>query len=403
MRHMLPFRIPTAARSWFAHTPLALSLCVVGFGVAPAPAEAQARALEEVVVTARKREESLQDTPIAITAFSGDQLREAGISNLADFNKTIPNMEVQAGNGNAGVANIYIRGVGQRNTEPNLDSGVGIYLDGVYISRADGALLDVNDLQSVQVLRGPQGTLFGKNTTGGALVFTTNRPGPEFESSVLVRGGNYKRRDAEAMINIPLIDDTLYTRLSMVAKKRDGYVHNLFDGQDYNDEDRLSAVWQLRWLPHDDVVVDFNTNYGKTAQQAHLQKCIEVPEAAATAWQDRTTNVYVRRANNNKSIIDFCRESQALDTYTVDSTGGQYNAENRGFSTTIDWAFADNISLKSVTGWRGTRAGQDDPLDAISIPLLTRRNYAHPFADVRDTDQYSQEFQLVGDAVEIRL
>ncbi|HUH36545.1 MAG TPA: hypothetical protein VL027_01245, partial [Spongiibacteraceae bacterium] len=104
MRHMLPFRIPTAARSWFAHTPLALSLCVVGFGVAPAPAEAQARALEEVVVTARKREESLQDTPIAITAFSGDQLREAGISNLADFNKTIPNMEVQAGNGNAGVA-----------------------------------------------------------------------------------------------------------------------------------------------------------------------------------------------------------------------------------------------------------------------------------------------------------
>src|SRR5690625_127042 len=114
------------------------------------PVLAQSGALEEIVVTARKRDESLQDTPVAITAFSGNRLQESGITNLADFNRIVPNVDVQAGSGNAGVANVYIRGVGQRNTEPNLDSGAGIYLDGAYVGRADGASSDehTSELQS---------------------------------------------------------------------------------------------------------------------------------------------------------------------------------------------------------------------------------------------------------------
>ena len=140
-------------------------------GEAPV-ALAQQGALEEVVVTARRREESLQETPVAVTALSADTLRDAGVRNLAQLNQIVPNIEVSSANGTAPLANIYIRGVGQRNTGPNIDSGVGIYIDEVYVGRPDGALLDIYDVQSVQVLRGPQGTLFGKNTTGGALVFT---------------------------------------------------------------------------------------------------------------------------------------------------------------------------------------------------------------------------------------
>ena len=166
-------------------TVLSALITAIGLAGETPLALAQDNVLEEVIVTARKREESLQETPVAVTALNADQLRDAGIRNLADLNQIAPNIEVSSANGTAPLANIYIRGVGQRNTGPNIDSGVGIYIDEVYIGRPDGALLDIYDIQSVQVLRGPQGTLFGKNTTGGALVFTTNRPSDEFEASLL--------------------------------------------------------------------------------------------------------------------------------------------------------------------------------------------------------------------------
>jgi iron complex outermembrane receptor protein len=233
---------PTAARSV-----LAAAIAAAFFPAAPQPVYAQENILEEVIVTARRREESLQETPVAVTALNATALREAGVRNLADLNQIAPNIEVQAGNGNAGMANIYIRGIGQRNTGPNLDSGVGIYIDDVYISRADGALLDINDVQSVQVLRGPQGTLFGKNTTGGALVFTSNRPTEEFEGSVEMRVGNYDRFDTSLVLNVPF-SDSFMSRLSVTTTERDGYIDNHFDGDEYIDEDRINAIGQLRWL-----------------------------------------------------------------------------------------------------------------------------------------------------------
>ena len=158
-------------------TVLSALITAIGLAGETPLALAQDNVLEEVIVTARKREESLQETPVAVTALSADQLREAGIRNLADLNQIAPNIEVSSANGTAPLANIYIRGVGQRNTGPNIDSGVGIYIDEVYIGRPDGALLDIYDIQSVQVLRGPQGTLFGKNTASGGVkrIFSSGR------------------------------------------------------------------------------------------------------------------------------------------------------------------------------------------------------------------------------------
>jgi iron complex outermembrane receptor protein len=202
----------------FRARPFLLALMPLGFAVPTVPASAADQfVLEEVIVTARKRQESLQETPVAVTALGAAALREAGVRNLSDLNQVAPNIEVQAGNGNAGgIANIYIRGIGQRNTGPNIDSGVGIYIDDVYLGRPDGGLLDINDISSVQVLRGPQGTLFGKNTTGGALVFTTNRPGEEFEGSIEARLGNYDRMDIAGVLNVPLTD-TVFTRFSVTT------------------------------------------------------------------------------------------------------------------------------------------------------------------------------------------
>lgn len=365
---------------------------------------AQQLVLEEIIVTARKRVESLQETPVAVTALSTQALREAGVRNLSDLNQIVPNIEVASGNGNAGIANIYIRGVGQRNSGANIDSGVGVYIDGIYIGRPDGALLDINDVQSVQVLRGPQGTLFGKNTTGGALVFTSNPPVDEFEALVGARVGNYDRRDADLMVNVP-ITDTLFTRLSGTHRSRDGYMENLYDGQDYNDEDRQSLIWQTRWLVSDDFTLDLNLNWAQTDQKARPQKCL--PVEGYDGWQEVLFNQLAITPSTGRELKDFCRDAAAAggdDPYKIISDiGGIYKVENRGAGLTAEWMLGENLSIKSITGWRYTEAEQNDELDSTGIPFLHRTNSVHPFSTPAKTDQYSQEFQLTGSAFDDRM
>ncbi len=384
--------------------PLVVALSLL----AGAATQAQELILEEVVVTARKRAESMQETPLAVTALDAESLREAGVRNLADLNNVAPNIEVQSANGNAPLANIYIRGVGQRNTGANIDSGVGIYIDDVYVSRPDGALLDINDIQSIQVLRGPQGTLFGKNTTGGALVFTTNRPVDEVEGSVGVRVGNYDRLDGEFVFNLPLTD-ILATRISGVAINRDGHIKNRFDGDDYMDEDRQSVIWQTRLSPSDSLALNLNLNYAKTEQLARPQKCLPVPEIRG--WQAELFNVLAIRPSTANSpggprdLDDFCQDAaDAGDERTVISDlGGRYESENKGVSLVVEWDISEDLSFKSVSGWRGTEAGQDDELDHTGIPFLHRTNFEHPYSDLSQSDQYSQEFQLIGSAFDDRM
>jgi iron complex outermembrane receptor protein len=358
--------------------------------------------LEEVVVTARKREESLQETPVAVTALGATALREAGVRSLADLNQVIPNIEVQSANGNAGVANIYIRGIGQRNTGPNIDSGVGIYIDDVYLGRPDGGLLDINDIQSVQVLRGPQGTLFGKNTTGGALVFTTNRPTEEFEGSIEVRAGNYSRLDVAGVLNVP-ISDTVLTRFSLNSISRDGYIDNHYDGDEYVDEDRWSAIGQIRWLASDNLTLDLNVNYSDTDQKARPQKCVPAPDVIG--WQAALFDGISVIPATGRTYDDFCQDAADLgDDYDILSDlGGGYEAETKGVSLTAEWELSDDMSLKSVTAWRYTDAAQDDELDHTAIPWLHRTQTVHPDSTNRETDQYTQEFQLTGSAFDERL
>jgi iron complex outermembrane receptor protein len=385
---------------------IALAVAAASLSLPAVPALAQERGfeLEEIVVTARKREENLQDTPIAVSAFSGENLARRGIVNVADFNQTIPGIDVQNGSGVAGVANIYIRGVGQRNTEPNLDSGVGIYLDGVYISRADGALMDMNDVRSVQVLRGPQGTLFGKNTTGGAMLIETNRPSEEFEGKLSVTAGDYSRRNAAAVLNVPLVEGTLFTRLSLLSVKRDGYTDNTTLGGEYNDEDRDSAIWQLRWLPTENLTADLNLNWSETDQEPRGLQCVPSSTNFGGGWSSILQNTVVKMTYDGKTLEDFCLESAATEKdKIVQDLGGAYTAETQGASMTLNWDINDALSLKSISAWRSTTAGQSDDLDPLSIPYQHRTNSDQPFARDRETEQWSQEFDLTGRAFDDRL
>jgi iron complex outermembrane receptor protein len=382
----------------------ALAVAVVSslFPATQVSAQEDGLVLEEVIVTARKRQESLQETPVAVTALSATALRDAGIRNLYDLNQIAPNIEVQSANGNAPLASIYIRGVGSRNSGTNYSSGVGIYIDNVYAGRPDGALLDINDIQSVQVLRGPQGTLFGKNTTGGALVFTTNRPQEEFEGSVELRVGNYGRFDSSTVLNVPL-SDSLLTRLSVTTTDRDGYIDNHYDGEEYMDEDRINAIAQVRWLASDSLTLDLNYNYADTDQKARPQKCKPVP--GAVGWQAVLFDTISVIPSTGRTYDDFCQDAADIgDQYDVISDlGGHYEAETNSVSLTAEWEIGDDYLVKSISAWRNTNAGQDDELDHTGIPWLHRTMFVHPDTNNRDADQYSQELEFSGSAFDDRL
>ena len=376
-----------------------------------APVQAQ-MVLEEVVVTARKREESLQETPIAVSALNSDTLSELGMTDISDLRKVVPNVDMYDGNGTTGAGNIFIRGVGARNTGVNFDSGVGVYIDGVYVSRADGAVLDNVDLQSVQVLRGPQGTLFGKNTTGGAILYTTNKPVEEFEGHVEVRVGEDDRLDGKFTVNVPLVGDTLLSRFSVYSTNRDGYVKsrsngnpNINDGEQYNDVERYGGQAQLRWNATDDLTLDLNYFYAKTDQAARGQNCIVVDDIPGSGWQADLQNTFIVEPSTGQTIQEWCADNQALgeDTIQADLLPNKYESETNTLAFTADWAINDDMEFKSITSWRSTEGGEINELDAIGIPLLHRQNYGNPQAELRETDAYSQEFQLYGTAFDERL
>jgi iron complex outermembrane receptor protein len=375
--------------------------------------------LEEVVVTARKREESLQETPVAVSAFTGDSLQELGIRDISDLTKVVPNVDMYSGNGTTGSGNVFIRGIGARNTGVNFDSGVGIYVDGVYVSRADGAVLDNVDLQSVQVLRGPQGTLFGKNTTGGAILYTTNKPDEEYGGHAEVRVGNYNQLDSKLTVNVPLMGDTLMSRFSLYETKSDGYVHSEipeglpeqkpgntpFVEDEYNDTDRWGGQAQLRWVASDDLLFDLNYNYGKTDQAARGQNCEVVTGIPGTGWQGDLQNPFIIVPSTGQTIIDWCKANQDLgrDKIMANLAPNKYKAEVNTLALTADWEINDKMNFKSISAGRNTEGGEVNELDAMGIALLGRTNFDGNQAEQRNTDSYSQEFQLSGSAFDEKL
>lgn len=228
----------------------ACSLPVSGPVVAAEPG-AQAGTIEQVTVTARRREESLQDVPVAITALTSDQLLEQNVRTLEDMTAYAPNIKVNAGRATTSTINAYIRGVGQNDPLWGFEPGVGIYLDDVYIARPQGALLDVYDVERIEVLRGPQGTLYGKNTIAGAIKYVTRDIATEDPAfNVTATGGSYDQRDIKVSGSAPVVADHVYLGAAVAYLQRDGYGKLVDDGaprafnsvgQDVSDKDVLAA------------------------------------------------------------------------------------------------------------------------------------------------------------------
>ena len=219
--------------------------------------------LESIVVTARRRVESLQDTPVAVTALSADALEQRQIVSTTDLDKVAPNLQFHSYGtltGNNSAAQVFIRGIGQTDATPAVDPGVGVYIDDVYMGRSVGGAMDFRDIASVQIVRGPQGTLFGRNTIGGAVLLTTNAPGEDAGSSLRMGVGDDGLRELFGAFDVPL-GDTWSARLSLGGRQRDGYVTRVSDGADLGDEETYTGQAAVRWEPSESLTFTVRADY----------------------------------------------------------------------------------------------------------------------------------------------
>lgn len=379
---------------------------------------AQSQALEEVVVTARKREESVQEVPIAISAFSGQQLQEAGVKNLEDMAQQVPGVSIDTGS----IAQIWIRGVGQRDTSSRIDGPTGIYLDGVFLARKEGQLLDVFDTESMQVLRGPQGTLFGKNTTAGAILINTRKPTNDFGGRLETRIGNYNRRDAELMVNMPVVEDLLLSKITLASVKRDGYQTDLFDGSEMASEDRMAANLQVRWLPAESVTVDsfFYASRVREVAPGTLGQLLTKSGLngqdslfANSVWPGDTVPVWafegINAVSNSRGWADISPTYQATfdalrnagDHDVASNAPTKFNVDNYLAGITVEWEINPNLSFKSITGYGYQRVGPQ-PVNSDNDGSPVNYQIQSP-THTSPREQISQEFQFTGDALDERL
>ncbi len=253
--------MPTTKR--FLLSPIYLSIAVT----IPATALADTpMILEEVVVTAQKREQSLQDVPIALNAFDAQFLRITGAQNLDNLQQFTPGLEAT----NLGVTQptFAIRGIGTGGLSIGTDPAVGVYMDGVYIGRSASSNTEFSDIERVEILKGPQGTLFGRNAAAGAIQVITQKPTQDFEGFARLRAGNYNKLLGEAAINVPLIEETLTSRFNFTGSRRDGYVENAFGGDDLNDQYYYAGRASFLWTPSELTDVRYTFDYNRLDQDA---------------------------------------------------------------------------------------------------------------------------------------
>ena len=244
------------------------------------PQSASAAAvLEEIVVTARRRDENYQDIPLSIAAISADTMEAMGIHDIKDISDFVPNVQFRETDGR-GAAVLFIRGIGGGTGGGGTRSaGSALYLDNHYI--ASGArVLSTLDMERVEILRGPQGTLFGKNTNGGAVQFVSAKPQPEFDSEIMLRGGAYGQRDFRGMINVPF-SDTVWGRFAVGKETYGGHYFNRALNRDYGAVDVQSFVGSLRFTPNDNWMIDLAVRTNTDDSDQTGGQCRPYPNASA--------------------------------------------------------------------------------------------------------------------------
>jgi len=337
--------------------------------------ESSANAIEEIIVTAQRREQGLQEVPMAISAFSGEQLAELQADNLDSLQGAVPNLNLVQGRGSNSSVNAFIRGVGQPDALQSFDPAVGIYLDDVYLSRIQGGLFKLYDIERIEVLRGPQGTLYGKNTPGGAIRLITRTPGQDLEAQAGLLIGNYNRVQAKAYLSGPLADN-FAMGVSVLRDKRDGFVTDPTDGREYNDENTTVARIKGNWNVSENVDIVFSADYTKEDVELTLGRAED-----ALVSVDLATGIVLRQLPPT--------EEWNFETVTSMTDAGGQQTDHWGGNVTVMWDINGYTTLKSITAYRELETSSYIDIDASDLEL------GDVFVGL-DQNQFSQEFQLMG-------
>jgi len=322
---------------------------------------AEDRALERIEVTARRTSENLQNVPVAVSNFSADDMEQVGLEDITELQQRTPNTTMQVSRGTNSTLTAYIRGVGQQDPLWGFEPGVGVYIDDVYVARPQGAVLEVFDVERVEILRGPQGTLYGKNTIGGAMKYVTKELTGYNEFSVQGAVGSYNQRDLKVAGQTAL-SDTFYVGGAVASLNRDGFGEFVNTGADNYNKDLMTGRISAMWLPTQDVSVKFAAD--KTKDESNAKGGYRLTASQVTGEQP---------------LDDVFDSKTAMSTDNL--------VETEGYSLTVDWDINNAWGFKSVTAKREGYTDTHIDFDSTENPVLL-------VPAIYEDDQFTQEFQL---------
>lgn len=359
----------------FHRTPIAMAISLLAVPVVqPAFAQtAKQLMVEEVVVTAQRRSQSLQEVPIAVTALTGDELAMRGLADIGEIAQSVPSLTLEPSRATNTTLTAFMRGVGQQDPLAGFEQGVAIYIDDVYLARPQAALLDIYDVERIEVLRGPQGTLYGRNAVGGALKYVTRRLGDEVDVRVRAGMGNYNQRDFVGTFSVPMSED-FRVGGTVGSFQRDGFGNNLFTGGEQYNKDIVGVRLSFEWDVGDDILVRGSyddTEDNSAAVAGHR------PFAANTIDAPSPVSVWDTRAGASERA-----------TGTTTGINGINRVKAKGWNISVDWRLNDEWTLRSITADREDFTTSVIDFDSLSVP-----DFDAPV--IYDNEQFTQEFQAL--------
>ncbi len=355
-------------------TPLALALSATA-SITAMDVSAQQRGnnfmlLEEVVVTARKREESSMDTPLAVTAYGSDQLKALKVRDLSSLAVGMPNVSMDDAGTTRGIANFSVRGLGTNSSIPSIDPTVGVFVDGVYMGTNAGVVMDMFDLESIEVLRGPQGILFGRNVTGGAVLVNTKLPTQDFEASVRTTyedGGEAPNKYLMGSVSGPL-SEAVAAKLSVYSNRDEGWFKNEATGDAFGKTDTFMVRPVVVW--------DINDSTSLIARYEYQES-----EGQGAAGQSHTNGDGISSifSDYDRDSFKFANDEEGL----LETRGNQFN-----LTLNKDISFGDG-TITNIFGWREYNSYSISDIDSTSLPIF------HSIAEM-NTEQYSNELRYSG-------
>lgn len=303
---------------------------------------AHAAVIEEIVVVAQKRAENVQDVPMSITALSGDALTRRGLNDLLDVARQTPSLQIPAANNMRNTA-VRIRGIGSSGANPGIESSVGMFLDGIYMPSGGMAFGELIDIATVEILRGPQGTLYGRNTPVGAINITTRRPTEAFEAQIRVGAGDFDHRWVNGVIGGGLAE-SMAGRLSFYHRDRDGYEDNLFTGDPVNGKKEQGLRGRLEWNPNDQLRI------GLIGFWADIERdcCVAEQRDADGPLGIATPGFLAASAAIGTPFRNFDDDDRKVDA----DDEGDDRTESVGSSVHVDYTLSSGHMLTSITGYQ---------------------------------------------------